>query len=160
MIEPYRSQSFLEQVLSDLPSTFVSGRLSTPLCFPFNATLLIQYVLHLVSKTLRPSLWRECINKVSLGLGITRSERGPHGICQGARKPSHNSEGALAPTTMSAIVLSFSTALVRAFHTVSNCVTICLPYSLSNSLRELPPVAIRGRLWFSASSDWDDRAHV
>ena len=42
MIEPYRSQSFLEQVLSDIPSTFVSGRLSTPLCFSFNATLLVQ----------------------------------------------------------------------------------------------------------------------
>ena len=36
----------LEQILSDLPSTFVSGRLSTPLCFSFNATLLIQYDLH------------------------------------------------------------------------------------------------------------------
>ena len=39
-------------------------------------------------------------------------------------------------------------------------ITICLPYSLSNSLRELFPVIIIGRLWFSASFDWDDRAHV
>ena len=46
MVEPYCGQSFLEQVLSDIPSNFVSGRLSTPLCFPFNATLLIKYVLH------------------------------------------------------------------------------------------------------------------
>ena len=46
MVEPYCGQFFLEQVLSDTPSTFVSGRLSTPLCFPFNATMLIQYVLH------------------------------------------------------------------------------------------------------------------
>ena len=44
MVEPYLSV-FLEQVLSDLQNAFVSGCLSTPLCFPFNATLLIQYVL-------------------------------------------------------------------------------------------------------------------
>ena len=29
----------------------MSGRLSAPLCFPFNATLLIQYVLDHLSKT-------------------------------------------------------------------------------------------------------------
>ena len=39
MVEPYLS--VLEQVLSDLPGTLVSGRLSTPLCFPFDATLLM-----------------------------------------------------------------------------------------------------------------------
>ena len=72
----------------------------------------------------------------------------------------HASDGALARTTMSAIVLSFSTAFVRPFHTVSDCATICLPCSLSNSLRELSPVMIIGRLWFSASSDWEDKAHV
>ena len=58
----------------------------------------------------------------------------------------HLNERALAPTTMSAIVLSFSTALVWAFHKVSDHVTICLPYSLSNSLRELSSVIIIGRL--------------
>ena len=57
----YCCQSFLEQV----PSTFVSGRLSAPLCFPFNATPLIQYVLHHLSKTLSPPLWRGCINIVN-----------------------------------------------------------------------------------------------
>ena len=40
---------------------------------------------------------------------------------------SHADEGASTPTTMSAIVLSFSTALVRPFHTVSDCATICIP---------------------------------
>ena len=40
MVEPYSSQSFLEQVLSGLPSTFVSG-LYRRLCVSPNATLLI-----------------------------------------------------------------------------------------------------------------------
>ena len=70
----------------------------------------------------------------------------------------HADEGALAPTTMSAIVLTSFTALVRAFHTVSDCPTIFLPDSLSNSLRVLSPVLIIGRLWFIAFSDWDRKA--
>ena len=42
IVEPYCCQSFLEQV----PSTFVSGRLSATLCFPFNTALLVRYVLY------------------------------------------------------------------------------------------------------------------
>ena len=72
----------------------------------------------------------------------------------------HVDEEALSPTTMSAIILYFSTALARAFHMVSDCATMCFPDSLSNSLRELSPVLIIGRLWISAFSDWDDKAHV
>ena len=72
----------------------------------------------------------------------------------------HASDGALARTTMSAIVLSFSTAFVRPFHTVSDCATICLRYSFSNSPRELSSVMTIGRLWFSASCDWEDKVHV
>ena len=72
----------------------------------------------------------------------------------------HASDGALARTTMSAIDLSFSTAFVRPFHTVSDYATICLPYSISSSLRDLSPVRITGRLLLSASSDRDDKAQV
>ena len=52
----------------------------------------------------------------------------------------HVSDGALARTTISATDLSFLTAFVRPFHTVSDCATICLPYSISSSLRDLSPV--------------------
>ena len=72
----------------------------------------------------------------------------------------HASDEALARTTISATDLSFSTAFVRPFHTVSDCATICLPYSISSSLRDLSPVKITGRLLLSASSDQDDKAHV
>ena len=72
----------------------------------------------------------------------------------------HASDGALARTTISANDLSFSTAFVRPFHTVSDCATICLPYSISSSLRDLSPVKVTERLWLSASSDRDDKAHV
>ena len=51
-----------------LIDTYVSRRLLTPVVFVvfpntffFNVTLLIQYVLHHLSKTLSPSLWRGCI---------------------------------------------------------------------------------------------------
>ena len=54
----------------------------------------------------------------------------------------------------------FSTALVRAFHMVSDCAAICLPYSLFNSLRELSPVITIERLWIGDSSDWFERVHV
>ena len=72
----------------------------------------------------------------------------------------HVDEGALAPATMSVIFLYVSTALVRPSHAVSDCITICLLYSLSNSLRELSPVMIIERLWCSASFDSDDKANV
>ena len=61
--EPYYcGWSFLEQILSGLPSTFASGRLSTPLFSPSITPLLIQYVQHHLSNTLSPSPWRGCIN--------------------------------------------------------------------------------------------------
>ena len=72
----------------------------------------------------------------------------------------HASDGALARTTISATDLSFSTSFVRPFHKVSDCATICLPYSISSSLRDLSPVKITGRLLLSVSSDRDDKAHV
>ena len=43
---------------------------------------------------------------------------------------------------------------------LSDCATIYLPYYLSNSLRDLSPVIIIGRLGFSVSSDWDDKVHA
>ena len=72
----------------------------------------------------------------------------------------HASEGSFGSYNYVCYLLVLFTALVRAFPTVSDCITTYLPYSLSNSLSELFPVVIIRRLWFSASFNWDDRAYL